>query len=200
VAIVGAGHHRIFDCFFFDGFASQYGGNLFVQNATSVHVSGGGFAFGSAIGGGGGASFEDILAVSIEDSIFENNSGSSGGGGVYVTLNHLPFSSSEQVTSFTRTEFVRNSAGYGGGFLQTAIGSMPRLIVDDSIFRANVATYAGGAGCVFHGYDNFIVRLTGNAARGNIDNSDVCDDLALYLGGPDPLCASVDVDLRLPLF
>jgi hypothetical protein len=195
VAIVGPGHHRIIDCFFFNGSALQYGGNLFVQNATSVQISGGGFAFGTALAGGGGASFQDTLTVSIEDSIFENNRGSQGGGGVYVTINNLPFSS-VQVTSFARTAFVGNSARYGGGFLQTAIGSMPRLIVDDSIFTSNEATSAGGAGSVFS--YNLSVLLTGNAARGNIDNSGTCDDLALYLADPDPLCASVDIDLRLP--
>ena len=200
VAIVGRGDHRIVDCVFSDGFSDQFGGNLFVKNADRCHISGSTFQFGNA-NYGGGAAFEDTVLVNIEDTVFDNNTGQDGGGGVFVSLAELTVCTSvRQVTSFSRVVFAANFADYGAGFLESSIGTMPRLIVEDSLFFLNEANQLGGAGAVFQYNDDLIVRLSNNEGLDNIDKSGQCDDFALYVDATEPgfLCVAAVEDLRLP--
>jgi hypothetical protein len=195
VAIVGRGDHRIVDCSFSDGSCDHFGGNLFVKDADSIHISGSDFRFGQA-DYGGGAAFEDTVRVSIENTTFEWNFGQGGGGGVYVGLADLTVCTSvRQVTNFSRVVFTQNFADIGAGFMATSIGTMPQLIVEDSRFIANEASQIGGAGAVLHNAD-MILQLSRNTGLNNIGGSGECDHFALYV--PDLLCVAVDRDLRVP--
>jgi hypothetical protein len=195
VAIVGRGDHQIVGCIFFYGFSDQFGGNLFVKNADSCHISRSDFHGGNAVYGGG-AAFEDTVLVNIEDTIFENNTGY-GGGGVFVSLAELTLCTSvRQVTSFSSVAFDWNYAQYGAGFMQSSLGTMPQLIVENSLFTFN----DGGAGVVLQYAYDFILQLSNNEGVGNIDRSGQCDDFA-FLDESEMyfLCFAVDEDFRLPI-
>ena len=100
--------------------------------------------------GGGGISIINAEKILIQDCIISHNEAGGDGGGliVYGTNNDV-----DQEIVIKNTTFISNEAEYGGGFLATSFGSMPRLNVQLSTFEDNIAGEEGAAAAIFH-YDS----------------------------------------------
>jgi hypothetical protein len=191
VAIISGGFHSIFNCVFFDGISDMYGGNLMVRDATRVEIVGSHFFEGSANFGGGGLAVWDTATVVVQDSTFGNNNGGSTGGGVFLSYS----GDGPHSTTFERTEFVGNSAEYGGGFLMTSIGELPQLVVKDSVFVSNEGTFEGGPGMVLNHRGGLELSLSSNTGESNLAGGD-CDGFVFLIDSSEdiPECIPVTDD------
>jgi hypothetical protein len=186
VKIDAPGHHTVSQCLFANGTSEEYGGNLYVTNADSIHISESIFEFGYAEIGGGGAAFVDTPVISVEGSFFESNQGGREGGGVLVSdINRNTI----QDTSFIETFFGYNSAIVGGGFRTGA--SMLQLGIIDSYFEGNEASAFGGAGAIM---DFSSIFLSGNKGENNFDLDGsffFCNDFYIKEEQEEFFCAEV---------
>jgi hypothetical protein len=179
------GHHTVSQCLFADGSSQQYGGNLYVSNADSIHISASIFDFGYAEFGAGGAAFVDTPVILVEGSFFYSNQGGRDGGGVLVSNSNLDENTMQNIT-FNETFFEYNSAAIGGGFMMA--GSMTRIVVVDSYFEGNEASAFGGAGAIL-GFSSIVIF--GNKGENNFDPTRSCNDFYIAEDSGDFLCAEV---------
>jgi hypothetical protein len=168
------------DCEFVSGscrnFDFGYGGNLYIRSiGGSIHLDGSTFRDGRESFGGGAS--VDGPVVQVSDCVFQNNSGS-------ALMAQLAFS--ERIPSLDltleRSSFVNNTGSYGGGFLASGIGQMPKFSVFDCFFDGNVADSDGGAGAVFPDSNVLDITLVGNSGTDNIALYGDCDAFMFFLG------------------
>ena len=147
VLIEAPGHHRIENCKFLSGISGQLGGNIHVDTPDSVTITNSYFQQGKVRYGGGGISIINAEKILIQDCIISHNEAGGDGGGliVYGTNNDV-----DQEIFIKNTTFSSNEAEFGGGFLATSFGSMPRLDIQLSTFEDNIAGEEGAAAAVFH--------------------------------------------------
>jgi hypothetical protein len=144
VEIRATGHHRIVQCAFVNGTATNNGGNLAVKLAETVVVQDSSFSFGLGLGGAGGLYIAASKSSVVNNSIFEGNVGGSNvgstGGGLWVKGGR----SVEIVQSY----FLENSADLGGGFFVSHLASFPALKILHCRFELNSAVKLGGPGAM----------------------------------------------------
>ena len=166
-----------------------YGGNLYIRSPTgSVHLERSIFRNGHARHGGGAVINAPL--VQVTHCVFENNSGTALldflDGGLNLSLD-LRLESSD---------FLDNSGSWGGGFLASGIGVMPKLSVVNCLFERNLASASGGVGAVFPDADTADLTLYSNSGTDNVafgTEPDTCDEFLIYLGGAY-MCFGVDED------
>ena len=177
VAIVADGDHDIVDCIFQGAKCASfgYGGSLYVNSPTgSLTIRNSIFTNNQASFGGAVAVEAPVFKAS--DCIFEENSGSA-----VVSLLRLNRDPSQDIT-FERSSFINNEGDYGGGFLASGIGDMPKLSVLSCLFHGNVATSGGGAGAAFPGLNVLDLKLFNNSGDSNLGVADECDGFLVSLG------------------
>jgi hypothetical protein len=104
-----------------------------------------------------------------------------------------------QTTTFDNVLFIGNFAQYGGGFLETSLGSMPKLTIYDSMFADNQGTIEGGAGMVLNhvdgaGFelsllDNFVDATGSNFGGGECDG----DNFIFFIDSPSDIPECIPV-------
>lgn len=194
VEILANGTHAILECTF-DGGRHQFsGGNLFIRTSDSVLIQNSLFLNGDAQAGGG-LYVEDALQVVVTDSVFSNNTAmSTGGGGILTTL-AIPRSIGQSITLYN-TSFRENTASFGGGYLQTGIGELPKLTILESQFEDNEAFEGAAAGIfLYNELDTLDLTLCGNGGSGNVAEN-ACDDMLFYLEDVNRSCIGVKEDFN----
>jgi len=179
LVIDGNGNHTIINSSFYNGNADGfgYGGNVFVKTANSVLIQKSLFVNGIA-SYGGGAAIWNAVEFTCRECEFWNNTNA----GVFSGNLDLELRDPGQAIVYEKSTFSRNTGDYGGGFLASGLGSMPKLSVLKCDFDGNVATIDGGAGAVFPDMDILDFRLVGNTGGNNVAEEDDCDDFSFYLG------------------
>ena len=186
VLVEGGGNHWIVNCRFVESKANFYGGHLLVRKAKSVVIFNSTFIDGASGAGGGAIAIEDTAEFYIGSCSFQGNNGPLGGA-VFATS----LTGSRALYLITNSTFEDNIAEYGGGFLATALGSMPRLILESNKFENNL----GGAAAVFHHQEEASISIqknrgSNNLAHGSSSTSEYCNDFSIYLD-VDHFCVNV---------
>lgn len=192
VVIDGEGVHTIQNCEFHNGAVEEfgYGGNLFVKTPSSVFIKNTIFANGTASFGAGVAVWGAVEFVCNECEFLDNNFGSGAFSGNLETEDRNP----GQAIVYENSRFIGNEGEYGGGFLASGIGSMPKLSVLDCVFEGNTAGLDGGAGTVFPDTDIIDLRLTDNSGENNEAIGGDCEDFAVFLSTGEAECYSLTED------
>jgi len=141
VALISEGYHSIVDCIFLGGLAGDgYGGNLYVNGAHRVTISGSIFEGGGAEIGGGGAAFFNTRSVNVLDSRIHNNDAGELGAGLHFI--------DVQSALIHGCSIDDNVAGlFGGGFYAGKSKGI-LMVVTDSYFGGNTAGRVGAVGMI----------------------------------------------------
>jgi len=192
VAIEASGNLVIRNCTFSNGNSDYLGGNLFIDTPNNVTIYGSTFENGQVRYGGGGLAVLNALGINIQSCTFVDNAAESDGGGFIV----FGFDDVDQEIFIRESTFVRNKAFYGGGFLATSFGEMPRLDVQHTMFNDNEAE-EGAAAAVFHsvkvGAGPLDLTLKGNSGVNNRAFSE-CNGIYAYVGAGGATCFDVSQD------
>jgi hypothetical protein len=190
VAIWSAGHHIIRNCTFSGGSSGSLGGNLFVGTPNNLTIERSVFELGQSRNGGGLAVL-DASGIVLKGCTFAGNVADNGGGFIVYGDNVV-----DQEIYIYDSTFERNEAFFGGGFLATSFGLMPRLDIQLTTFNDNAAE-DGAVAAVFHFVKSdrlpLDLRLQGNNGMNN-EASTVCNGFYIFLDSSGPDCFDVSDD------
>jgi hypothetical protein len=194
VGIFGNGIHRILNCSFQNGQTNTLGGNLYVQTDGTVEIRDSSFIAGTSTqGSGGGLAVQSADNVSIFNSQFIGNNAPEGGG--FYSSRGAPNAQGQQIV-IRDSVFRTNLARVGGGFIVTALGTLPKLEMINTEFVDNTAEWIAGAGAIADFLDNVDLILSDNFGSGNTDGFNQCGDFTAVgtSNSSVPICIGVDED------
>lgn len=211
LCLLGEGNHLISNCFFGGAYGERpldddpsffyrgIGGNVFIRTSGKVTIQQSTFERGIAQLGGGAAI--DATHLVVEDTMFRGNLNTGLFSYLAWELRGNPITRLSQTIELRRTTFFLNRGDYGGGFLATALGSLPSLSIVDCIFEKNEASGNGGAGAVFPDEGVFAsLQLMGNTGEDNYVSTatslqDTCSDL-LFSTNEGYVCVDDDQEIE----
>ncbi len=163
--------------------ATQNGGGLYLDGASTTVTIGNSTLTGSSGRSGGALYATGIGALTISGSTFDANTATTGtGGGLYVI-------NMTDVTTLTNTMVINNASNSSaGGIYFSSPGTS--LTITDSTFENNTVTLYDGGGILLSGDATTNVTLSGGSLSGNVARGGG----GIYLvNGPSLVVTDVDI-------
>lgn len=151
----------------FENIKTQYGSALYCQDDTRIHIHNSQFRNLNANKTGGAIAGTSVTDTYINNCSFLNVSSSKNGGAIYNDMNSWSYASLATAV-IINSEFSNCSSDFGGAVLQT--GGI--LVILNSTFEDNSATYDGGAVYTSKTFDVKIANSTFLENRLNYTNGE----------------------------
>jgi len=193
LSIVTKGNVEIRDCFIMENKATEYGGGIYIENASGAILTGNTFTGNSSYNYSGGAHI-NASEVILTGNTFTGNSSFHCGGGTYIYASEViltgntftgnssfrdgggAYISNASELILTGNTFTENSSSLGGGAF---ISINTTVTFTGNTFTGNSSTHGGGA----YIFDASTVTFTGNTFTGNSCNNNTPDGNSSNHGG-----------------